>query len=289
VKAELLLDARAELGEGPAWDLSEGLLVWVDIAQHLVHLYEPVSATDEAIEVGQPVGAAVPRASGGLVLAMRDGFAALDLVDHSITPIAEVEAEVPSNRMNDGKCDPIGRFWAGTMSMALEPGAGALYRLDPGGGVARVLENVTISNGLDWTEGDTSMYYIDSPTQRVDVFDFDLAIGSITNRRTAFEIDPGIGMPDGMTLDAEGGLWVALWGGGAVHRYDVDGKLDAVVELPVSQVTSCAFGGDSLDRLFITSARTELGEAELADQPLAGGLFCSDPGIKGRPANRFSG
>ena len=222
------LSPGVELGEGPVWDDRQGVLIWVDIWAGEVHSYEPASGRDTAIGVGQPVGAAVPRRSGGLVLAVRDGFAFLD-PDGRLTSVAEVEAANPGNRMNDGKCDRHGRFWAGTMAGDARPGAGALYRLDPDLSVTKVLDGVTVSNGLAWSLDDRTMYYIDTPTQRVDAFDYDLASGTIENRRPLIEIPEEAGSPDGMTIDAEGFLWVALFGGRAVRRYSPDGRLERVV------------------------------------------------------------
>ena len=282
------LTPGVELGEGPVWDDRQGVLIWVNIWAGDVHSYDPASGRDSAIGVGQPVGAAVPRRSGGLVLAVRDGFAFLD-PDGRLTSVAEVEAGNPGNRMNDGKCDRHGRFWAGTMAGDSRPGAGALYRLDPDLSVTRVLEGVTVSNGLAWSLDDRTMYYIDTPTQRVDAFDYDPGSGTIENRRPLIEIPEEAGSPDGMTIDAEGFLWVALYGGRAVRRFSPDGRLERVVELPAANVTSCAFGDPDLDRLFITSARQELSPADLAAQPHAGALFGHRPGAQGLPADRFAG
>jgi sugar lactone lactonase YvrE len=187
--------------------------------------------------------------------------------------------------MNDGEVDPSGRFWAGTMELGAAPGRGSLYRLGPRGEVTRVLAGVSISNGLGWSPDERTLYYIDSPTQRIDAYDYDRSSGAIANRRTVAEIDPASGLPDGLAVDAEGCLWVALWGGSSLHRYTPDGRLDRAVALPVSQVTSCAFGGPDLDELYVTSAWVGLEERE----PAAGGLFRLRPGVRGLPARRFAG
>jgi sugar lactone lactonase YvrE len=189
--------------------------------------------------------------------------------------------------MNDGACDRAGRFWAGTMALDERPGAGALYRLDRDGRVETMLRPVTISNGIDWTGDDRRMYFIDSPTQSVDLFDFDATTGAIANRRTFVRIPPDAGVPDGLTVDAGEGVWVALWGGGAVHRYTPDGALDCVVRLPVTHPTSCAFGGDDLRDLYITTAAIALDARERERQAHAGGLFRCRPGFVGREPNRF--
>ena len=282
---ELVLDTRAELGEGPVWDDRTGVLVWVDILVGHVHRYDPTTGVDAVNDVGQPVGAVGLREHGGLVLAVRDGFALLDGGGATPRLIAAVEREDPDTRMNDGEVDPAGRFWAGTMELGAAPGRGSLYRLDPSGAVTRVLADVSISNGLGWSPDERTLYYIDSPMQRIDAYDYARSSGTIANRRTVAEIEPADGLPDGLAVDAEGCLWVALWGGSSVRRYTPEGRLDRTVELPVSQVSSCAFGGADLDELYVTSAATGLDEAE----PAAGGLFRLRPGVPGLPARRFAG
>jgi sugar lactone lactonase YvrE len=285
VAVELVLDTRAELGEGPVWDDRTGVLAWVDILVGHVHRYDPATGADAVTDVGQPVGAVGLREHGGLVLAVRDGFALLD--EGGATPrlLAAVEREDPDTRMNDGEVDPAGRFWAGTMELGAAPGRGSLYRLDPSGAVTRVLADVSISNGLGWSPDERTLYYIDSPMQRIDAYDYARSSGTIANRRTVAEIEPADGLPDGLAVDAEGGLWVALWGGSSVRRFTPEGRLDRTVELPVSQVSSCAFGGPDLDELYVTSAATGLAGTE----PAAGGLFRLRPRVRGLPARRFAG
>jgi sugar lactone lactonase YvrE len=198
LQADLVLDARATLGEGPVWDDRTGTLLWVDILQGLVHRYSPETQQDEVLAVGQPVGAVASRQRGGLVLAVRDGFALFD--DRGFRLVSLVEADRPTNRMNDGKCDPTGRFLAGTMDVDAQPGRGALYRLDPDHSVTTLIRGVTISNGLAWSADHRTMYYIDSSIQGVDAFDYDLDSGRIkSNRRTVAQIPASFGMPDGMT------------------------------------------------------------------------------------------
>ena len=286
---EVVLESRARVGEGPVWDDRTKTLVWVDIMNHAVHVFEPVSGRDRAVDVGQPVGAAALRESGGLVLALRDGFALLDADLAELRWVARVEEDVPTNRMNDGKCDAAGRFWAGTMAFELTPGAASLYRLDPDYSVSRHVTGVTLSNGMDWSHDNRWMYYIDSPSQSVDVFEFDLARGQLGARRSLIVVPHELGMPDGMTLDAEGGIWVAIHGGGRVHRYTPDGQLDRVLRVPAAHVTSCAFGGPDWGDLYITSLTVGVPPEQLRAQPLAGALFRARPGAKGRPAFRFGG
>lgn len=276
----------AEHGEGPCWDAATKRLIWVDLERGIVHRFDPATGEDQLLEVGQPVGAAVPRAGGGLALALRDGFALLDPGSDQAHMVSDTEADKPGNRMNDGKCDSSGRFWAGTMAFDSEAGAGALYRLDPDGRVTTVLENLTISNGLDWSPDERLMYFIDSPELRVDVFDYDRSSGEIENRRPLVSTPEELGVPDGMTLDSEGFLWVAFYGGGRVRRYAPDGALERELMLPVAYTTSCAFGGEALDRLYVTTSRLELAAD---DTSAAGAVFELAPGPHGRAAHSFAG
>ncbi|MCA1646390.1 MAG: SMP-30/gluconolactonase/LRE family protein [Chloroflexi bacterium] len=277
LRGELVLDAHARVGEGPVWDDASGTLVWVDIMGNAVHRYDPATSVDRAIDVAQPVGAAGLRRGGrGLVLALRDGFGLLDERSAQVQLVAPVEADVPSNRMNDGKCDPGGRFWAGTMPYETAPGLAALYRLDADLQVSRVVTGVTLSNGLDWSPDGRHMYYIDSKSQGVDVFDFEAATGRLGERRRLITIPADEGLPDGMTVDAEGGLWVALHASGSIRRYTLDGRVDRVVRVPVAMVTSCAFGGPDLTDLYITTMSLGMSPADRRAQPLAGGLFRSE-------------
>jgi sugar lactone lactonase YvrE len=285
---ELAFDARAELGEGPSWDPATSWLLWVDITGEVVHRFDPASGDDERFEVGQPVGAAVPTSDGRLALAVGDGFAFLHPATGAIERIADVEVDLADTMMNDGKCDPAGRLWAGTKDANGSRPIGSLYRLGADAKPARMLTGLTVSNGLGWSPDRTTMYFIDSPTQRIDVFDFDLDGGEIANRRTLVEIPRAWGLPDGMTVDEEGFLWVAFWGGSAVRRFDPVGAVVSTVEFPVGQVTSCAFGGEELSDLYVTTAREGLSEAQLAQQALAGALFRLRPGVRGQHSHTFA-
>ncbi len=285
--AEVVVNLGSELGEGPIWDARSGRLVWIDILGRRIHRTHPASGLTESIETPSQVGSVAVRAGGGFVAALADGFWVAD-PGGAWRQLATVEADRPDLRFNDGKCDPSGRFWAGSMAHDARPGAGALYRLEPDGTVSRALAGVTISNGLAWSPDGRTMYYIDTPTQRVDALSFDLVTGAVSGRRSIVRIPADMGSPDGMTVDAEGGLWIALWGGSAVHRY-VDGRLAQVVRLPVSQPTSCAFGGPDLDELYITSAWEGLSVTARGTQPLAGAIFRARPGVRGLPAAEFLG
>lgn len=287
LSAQVVLDVNAQLGEGPIWDDTNGTLIWVDIMGQAVHRFNPTTREDSAVDVGQPVGAAAVRVDGGLVLALRDGFGILDERSGAVELIAAVEADVPTNRMNDGKCDPRGRFWAGTMGFNEGRGVGSLYRFDADHSVHHMLGDVSISNGLDWTADGRRMYYIDSPTRGVDYFDFDMETGNLGERHRLISLQPGEGAPDGMTLDEEGALWVAVHGSGTVRRYTPDGALDRIIRLPVSMVTSCAFGGPELSDLYITTMQYGMSAETKREQPLAGALFHCRPGIRGNMPHRF--
>ena len=284
---ELALDARAELGEGPSWDPATRRLIWVDITAEIVHRFDPASGDDERFDTEQPVGAAVPATDGRLTLAVSDGFAFLDPATGRIDRIADVEVDLADTMMNDGKCDPAGRMWAGTKDANGPRPLGSLYRLGTDRQPVRVLTGLTVSNGLGWSPDRTTMYFIDSPTQRIDAFDFELEGGELSNRRTLVEIPRAWGLPDGMTVDEDGLLWVAFWGGSAVRRFDPAGEVASTVEFPVSQVTSCAFGGDDLSDLYVTTASDGLSQTRLAEQPLAGGLFRLRPGVRGQTPHPF--
>jgi sugar lactone lactonase YvrE len=287
---ELVIDAGATLAEGPIWDANTRLLYWVDIEGHCVHSYDPQHGTQRSFPVGQYVGAAVLRQSGDLLLAVQHGFANLDPRTGQIQMIAAVEPDKPDNRFNDGKCDPAGRFWAGTMALDGRSGAGSLYCFGPDLQVRQMISGVTVSNGLAWSLDHRLMYYIDTATQTVVAYDYDLDSGAIANRRVAIQVPVGHGYPDGMTIDAEGMLWVAHWGGACVTRWDpIRGIALQSISLPVTNVSSCCFGGADFADLYITTARQWLSAEELAKQPAAGGIFRVRPGICGLPSSAYVG
>ncbi|MEI8314093.1 MAG: SMP-30/gluconolactonase/LRE family protein [Verrucomicrobiota bacterium] len=283
---DLIFDAKAALGEGAIWDARRKALYWVDILGQRFWRLDSATGKQEAFEVGQFVGTIVPRRQGGVLLALHHGLAAYDFDTRKLTMLCDPEDGKPELRFNDGKCDPAGRFWAGTMPVEKRAPIGSLFCLFPDLHCDRMLTGVACSNGIVWSLDRRTMYYIDTPRVAVDAFDYNLETGAISNRRIAITIPPGIGRPDGSTLDADGMLWVAHWGGGRVTRWNPQtGKLLATVNVPAQQVTSCAFGGPKLDRLFITTARRGV---ETTD-PLAGGLFCVDVGVKGLEAFEFAG
>ncbi|MEU3484665.1 SMP-30/gluconolactonase/LRE family protein [Streptomyces massasporeus] len=277
---EVAVRAEAELGEGPTWDAATGRLLWIDILGSRLHTYAPATGRRSLRRTEQHIGAVKPRAGGGLVLNLRDGIGLLD-PDGGFRWLHH--EPVPGRRANDAAVAPDGTLWTGTMRYDEAPGGGTLSRVTGDGSVDVVLDDVAVSNGTGWSPDGRLMYYIDSPTRRVDVFDHE--DGRITGRRTLAEIEESAGFPDGLTVDAEGCVWVALWQGSAVRRYTPDGVLDRVIELPVPLVTACAFGGADLSDLYITTARVGLTEPPA----LAGSLFVVPGAGKGLAHPPFAG
>ena len=285
---EVAIHAGALLGECPRWDAATGRLLWVDIEARTLHLFDPVSDDDRSILFHDRVGAAAPTTEGGVLVALADRLVIVDLDDESVRTLIEIP-HGDGLRLNDGVCDAAGRLWVGSLALDYAPGRGALYRYSSEDGLERVLEDVTISNGIGWSLDGRSMYYIDSMAYRVDVFDFDLATGEISDRRPFVVIERGAGIPDGLAVDDEGGIWVALWGGATIRRYSPDGELERVVEVPADNVTACCFGGDDGRSLYITTASVELPAERRSEQPLAGSVFVTDVGVSGPPARPFHG
>lgn len=286
---ELVYDAAAELGEGPIWDDRRARLVFVDILRHHVHEFDPRTRQARVVTMSVPVSAVGLASRGDWVAAGGTRFLRIDPDSGAETPLVEVETPERRTRMNDGAVDPAGRFWAGSMSLDGVEGQGTLYRFDADGVVRPVIAPVTTSNGPAWSPDGRLMYYVDTRTRRVDVLDFDVASGACTNRRPFAAFPDGPGRPDGVVVDRDGGVWVGLWLGFAVHRYAPDGTLDLVVPIPTACATKCAFGGDDLADLYVTTARGPLDAAARAAQPQAGGLFRVRPGVRGLPAARFRG
>jgi sugar lactone lactonase YvrE len=284
---DVVLDAQAEVGESPTWDVMRKALIWVDVYRQLVHVLDPSNGRDWTIDVGEPVGAVAPSEDNGLILALKGGFSFLDPDSGNPVRVASVHEAAPDALMNDGKCDPQGRFIAGSTTRRETPGAGTLYRLDRDCGVEVLLREVTLSNGLDWSPDCRVMYYVDSALQRVDTFQYGES-GDISCRRPFVEIPASAGMPDGLTVDGDGHIWVALWGGSAVRRYSPDGVLERELRLPVSQVTSCAFGGSDWSDLFVTTASWDMDAEGRRREPYAGAVFAARPGVAGLPTRRFN-
>jgi sugar lactone lactonase YvrE len=284
LEAELLLDARADLGEGPIWHADRGQVSWVDLYAGRLNWLALDGTAGPSFDVGYRLGTAVPTADGALMLATDHGFARLD--DDGVHMVAELEADRDSF-LNDGKCDALGRFWAGTVAVGEDGLAvargGTLYRLEPDGSVTHYLTETTLSNGMDWSPDGATFYYIDSSTATIDAFDFDLPTGELSRRRPVVEVPTQDGFADGLCVDSDGCLWTAVWGAWEVRRYTPDGTLDQTVRVPVSQPTSVIFAGEDLDVLVITSASRHLDPAEHARQAHAGSVFCVAPGVSGQP------
>lgn len=279
---ETVVGGGALLGEGPLWDARSGVLRWVDILRRRIHRFDPLTGEDTSVPVDGPPTALAPAEGGGLLAAVGGEVRWLD--GEPGTGGSRRLAELTGgDRANDGACDPQGRFLIGTLTERQTPGACALYRLDGPGRVSEVVSGVTLANGLDWSPDGSLLYFVDTPTRTVDVLDYDGGTGAAAGRRTFADLRDLPGRPDGLTVDAEGGVWVALVRGGQVRRYSPSGALDTVVELPAKRVTSCAFGGDGLDELYVTSGRFGMTAEEIAEEPSAGALFRLRPGVRGRP------
>ncbi len=275
-----MLDVGCTLGEGPTW--WDGALWFVDIEAGTLHRFDPVANAHRAYELGGRVGFAVPTQDNAWVIGQDASVARWRADDAAAEVLREVEAHELGTRLNDGKCDPRGRLYAGTMHLQAEAGRGTLYRVHPDGQADGVLTGVTISNGLAWDAGRGAMYYIDTAAGTIDRFDWDAETGAISGRTPI--ATPTSGAPDGMCIDREGLLWVALWGGSRVARIDpaTGAEVDAIA-LPCPHVTSCCFGGEDLGELWITTARYGMSDEQLEKCPEAGGLFMARPGVPGRP------
>ncbi|TGE25124.1 SMP-30/gluconolactonase/LRE family protein [Hymenobacter aquaticus] len=288
----VVLAAQAQLGEGAIWNPQDEKLYWVDIEGRILHIFDPATGQHRQLPTGSRVGTVVPARGGEVLLAQQNGLHRLNvltgestLLVNPLNPLTQ-----PSLRFNDGKCDPAGRFWAGTLDMDGQPHRAALYRLDTDGTLHTMLTEVSISNGLAWTSDRRTMYYTDTPTHVVQAFDYDDATGHISSPRPVIRIPETDGAPDGMTIDAEGNLWIALWGGARVVCYDpTTGQQQHSIPVPAPHTTSCAFGGPGLRTLFITSARQDLSKEQLEEFPLSGNVFAVEPGVAGVPANTYLG
>lgn len=280
MRAEVAVRAEARLGEGPTWDAATGRLIWVDILSSRVHTYDPAGGRRTVLATGQHVGAAAPRAGGGLVVNLRDGIGLYG--PDGTTFCWLVHDPVPGRRGNDAAVAPDGSLWAGSMRYDEAAGGGALIRVAPDGAVAEAL-TVAVGNGTGWSPDGRTMYYIDSPTRRIDRFRADGE--RLADRSTLATVERGAGYPDGLTVDADGCVWVALWDGGQIRRYTPRGELDRTVVLPVRRPTSCAFGGPGLRDLYITSARTGIERPH----PLSGSLLVLPDAGQGLPGTPFAG
>ncbi len=284
-----VLPVAAGLAEGPGWWIEKQVLLWVDIEASKIGLFDPAAGNNDFLHLPAHVGAVVPTSVGDLLLATAAGLMRMDPSTGVVTLLLDPEVDRPGNRFNDGKCDPWGRFWTGTMAYDFEPLAGSLWRLDGDGRITRQRRQLTISNGLAWSQDRGTLYFIDAPTLKVMAFPLTSSGEIAAEPSICVQIpEDWDAVPDGMCIDAEGMLWIALFGGGAVTRWDpISGQLLDRLAVPCRQVTSCCFGGPHLDQLFITTARREMDAAAIAAEPLAGGLFQADVGVKGLPGDPF--
>ncbi len=287
---ELVFDAKATLGEGAFWDVDKGVLDWVDIDGKKLHIYDPDTRRNLTIPVKGRIGTVVPMKNGGYIYAEELQIVTIDEKGDDYTVVTKIEGEVPKNRLNDGKCDPAGRLWVGTMDMDRSQRRANLYRIDRDFSCTKMVSDLGISNGIVWSLDAKKMYFIDTPTGVVVSYDYNNQTGEIADKTTVITVPESMGHPDGMTIDSEGMLWIALFGGSAVGRWNPKtGDVLETVTLPVKNITSCALGGKNLDELYITSARTGLSRQELETQPTAGGLFRCKVEVPGLAQPKFDG
>lgn len=288
--AELVLDIQAELGEGPFWHPLQQCLYWLDIEKRQLNRFDPLTQINLSESLDRRVACVVPTNDDSLLLGGEGGIEEYWPDTEEWAFLVDPEKNKRTNRINDGKASPEGRFWFGSLNMQRERNQASLYVMERNGGVRQILPGLTNSNGLGWSPDGDVFYHIDTPTRQVSAFDYDPRLGGIRNRRIVvrFPDDPEFGRPDGMTVDSEGMLWIAHWGGASVTRWDPElGEMIAVVNVPATQVTSVAFGGEELGTLFITTARRDLTPQMLGGQPNAGGIFAVEPGVTGLPTNIF--
>lgn len=293
--AELFVADAGELTECPRWDDRAGRLLWVDIYAGTLNSVDATGHDRRSQNAGLPLGSFAPRRGEGYVLALETGLGLSGPDIAAWTPVSEHRSLPSTIRSNDGSCDPAGRFFAGTMAHDEAPHAGELLRLDvpkpgePPPAPETVVPRTTVSNGIGWSADGRRAYYVDSGERRLDVFDYDVDTGELSNRRPLVSFGPSDGYPDGLTVDAEDHIWVAFWDGGVVRRFSAAGQLTGIVDVPVPRVSSCTFGGAGLDELFITTAHYQLSPEERAKHPLSGSIFRCRTGITGVPVRRYNG
>ncbi len=282
-------NAHAKLGEGPVWSVKQQALYWVDILNRQLHCFSEY-LEQNTWQFDEEISSVAERAENpGLIVTLRHGFAFFDPEIPKIERLVQPEQHLPGNRFNDGKCDQLGRFWAGTLDFDCQAPTGSLYCLSPNLSCSKMDSGYVVTNGPAWSADQKTIYHNDSKNGWVYAFDFDLKAGRLSNKRLFLQFSKEDGSPDGMTTDAEGGLWITHWGAGNVTRHDAEGKVLQTIQLPCSQVSSCAFGGSELKTLYVTTASVGLTQQQLEHEPLAGGLFAIDMEIAGVPANTFRG
>lgn len=286
--AVLAYKIESQLGEGSFWNYKTQKLYWVDIEGKLLHIYDPETNVNTSFPTPSKIGTVVPKNSEEAVVALQDGVYIMNTNSGELSLLSDIENDKPENRFNDGKCDPSGRLWVGSMALDEAKYSGNLYVMDESGKTELKIDSVTISNGIVWSSNQKTMYYIDTPTDKIKAFDFDNTNGNISNERVVVEVNDSLGYPDGMAIDEENMLWVGMWNGNAVIRFDPNsGKILSKINVPAHNVTSCAFGGKNLDTLYITTASVDMTPEEHAKFPLAGSLFKAVPGINGVKSTFF--
>lgn len=288
-EVQCVVEDLETLGESPVWSVAEQALYWVDVRAPAIHRFDPISEIHRVWSVPEQIGSIGLASDARLIAALRTGFFYFDTKTGGLKPILDPEPDLPVNRLNDGKMDPAGRFWCGSMSDPDRAPVGTLYRLDPDGSCTATETGITIPNALCWSPDGKTMYFADSVERMIRAYDFDPATGGMSHRRDFVTVPEADGVPDGATVDAEGHLWSAHMRGARVTRYTPDGRIDRVIELPCGNITSCGFGGKNLDVLYITTARQRLTDEELATQPLAGSLFAVKTGVSGVAEPVFGG
>jgi sugar lactone lactonase YvrE len=290
VAIDCIAPVNSVLGEGPVWDERTGTLYWVDIKAPALFATDAAARQTRRWPMPERIGAIGLREGGGLIGAFKSGFGFIDLPAGSVRPIVDPEPDRPGNRFNDGKVDPRGRFWAGSMDDEEREPTGHLYRLDPDLSVERFEIGFICTNGIDWSSDGRTLYFTDTFARRINAYEFDLERGHLGTRRTFADVPEGRGFPDGLTVDAEDHVWGAHWGGGRVTCYRRDGSIERVLEFPAALTTSCCFGGAGLETLYVTTASFNLDDAARLAAPLSGGLFAvTGLGVRGRPCTRFRG
>lgn len=287
-KAELLFQTKTLLGEGAFWNNDDKKLYWVDINANQANIYNPATKTNQVFTAPSQVGTIVPIDGDEVMLALQDGPHILNVSSGEITPFMLVDHGGKNVRFNDGKADPSGRLWVGTLDMNLSDPIGRVYMFDKIGNIVEQDLEVTISNGIVWNKAKDKMYYIDTPTQKIVAFDYNDATGEISNQTTVANIDKSLGSPDGMAIDEHDNLWVGMWNGNAVLCFDsTTGNVIHKIDVPAHNVTSCAFGGPNLETLYITTSTEDMTEEEKEQYPLAGSLFVAKPGVRGVITQHF--
>ena len=288
-EATLAYPIDSSLGEGAFWNFRTQELLWIDIIQQKLHIYNPDKNKIKTIEMPSKIGTVVPSEDmNTAIVALADGIYKVDLTSHQLVQLSDVEKTVTENRFNDGKCDPNGNLWVGSMHLKQDKPNAKLYKVEPDGTATPMVENVTISNGIVWTKDGKTMYYIDTPTGVIKGYDYDAKNSTISKERIAVKVDPKHGFPDGMAIDENDNLWVGMWNGNAVAQFNPrSGKLLSKINVPAHNVTSCAFGGENLETLYITTASIDMNKEEAYKFKNAGAIFKVNPGVKGVKSNFF--